>query len=64
VKWVDEWHRFLREVVEPTYLEILRTCLDMDMSMDNLLKLALLEQWGWPRQSPELPSNLKHSVVL
>ena len=52
----------LREVVEPPSLEVFRTHLDMDLG--KLLRLILFEQRGWPRQSPELPSNLKHSVVL
>lgn len=39
-----QWHRLPREVVEPPFLEIFKSYLDM--VMDSWLQIALLEQMG------------------
>lgn len=33
-------------------------------SLGNWLQVALLEQSGWTRWFPEVPSNLNYSVIL
>lgn len=42
--------------------EVFQSQLDMDL--DNWLKVALCEQGGWMREPPEVPSNPNHSVIL
>ena len=62
VRVMEHWDRLLGEVVGPPSSEILKVCLDMVLG--NWLWVALLEQGGWTRCSPQVPSHLNHSVIL
>lgn len=44
---MEHWHRLHEEVVEPTFLETFKICLDNIQG--NLLWISLLEQEGWIR---------------
>ena len=49
-----------REVLQSPSLEMLKS--HLDMVLGNCLWVTLLEQGGWTRWPPELPSHLDHSV--
>jgi len=59
---MEHWNRLPREVVESPSPAILKTCLDA--ALCSLLQVTLLQQGGWTRRSPEVPSNPYHSVIL
>lgn len=53
----EDWHRLLKEVVEPPLLEILKS--HLGAVLGNVLYVALLEQGV----GPDNPSNFSHSVI-
>jgi len=58
----EHWSRVPREVVESASLDIFKPRLDEVLR--SLLWVTLLQQGGWTRCSPEVPSNPEHSVIL
>lgn len=55
-------HVFHSDDGESHSLEILKNCLDIALS--NMFQETLLEQGGWTRWPPMVPSNFNHSVIL
>lgn len=56
MKVTERLHRLPRDVGESPSLEI--------VALGNWVQVALLEQWAWTRQSPDIPSNLNYSVIV
>jgi len=61
VRVVKHWHRLLREFAATPSLEIFKA--QLGTALGNLLKVTLLDQAAWTRQSPEVPANLNHTVI-
>ena len=61
VRVTEHWHRLPREVVESPSLELFKN--HVATVLGSWLCAALLEQWGWTRWTPEVPSSLHLSKI-
>lgn len=62
VRMAEHWNRLPRHLVESPSVEIVKSCLDTILS--NMLWGTMLEQRGWTKQPPVVPSNITHSAIL
>ena len=61
VRVPERWHRLPRQLVESPSLELLKK--DLATVLGSWLWAALLEQQGWTRWTPEVPSSLHLSEI-
>lgn len=62
VRIAEHWNRLPTDLVESPSVEIVKSCLDTILS--NMLWGTMLEQRGWTKQPPVVPSNITHSAIL